>query len=105
MFSFIVTVISLVWIQEHIALVLAIFAVLIALIVFRVVRSRKRRQAYLALPVLFIGNRSARTYHASGCPQLARINQANLVAIRTRQDVTRGRFSPCGTCRPRWPDE
>lgn len=105
MFSFIATVISLAWIREHLVLVLAVLAVLIALIVFLVIRSRKRRRAYLALPVLFIGNRSTRTYHASGCPQLARINRANLVAIRTQQDVARGRFSPCGTCRPVWPEK
>lgn len=105
MFSFIAAVVSVVWIQEHLALVLAILAALIALIVFLAIRRRKRRQAYLALPVLFIGNRSTRTYHASGCPQLARISQVNLVAIRTRQDVARGRFSPCGTCCPKWPAE
>ena len=105
MFSFLAAIFSLVWIQEHLALFLTILGALIALVVILVVRRRKRRQAYLALPVQFIGNKATRTYHAEGCPQLARILPGNRIAFRLPQETARMGYSPCGTCRPRWPQQ
>lgn len=105
MFSFFASVFTLVWIQEHLALVIGILAALIILIVLLVIRSRKRRRAYLALPVIFIGNKASMTYHCADCPQLARALQVNLVGLRLPKEAARYGFKPCGTCNPRWPAE
>lgn len=104
MFSFFASVFTLVWIQEHLALVIGILAALIILIVLLVIRSRRRRRAYLALPVIFIGNKATRTYHDPSCPQLRRALTANLVNLRLPKEAARFRFTPCGSCHPRWPN-
>ncbi len=101
MFTMIASVVSLVWIQEHLPLVLGILAALIVLIIVLHRRRKKKRQAYLALPVQFLANKSTRVYHAAGCPQLSRVSQANLVAIRLPAETRHMR--PCSSCCPRWP--
>ena len=105
MFGFLAAIFSLVWIQEHLALFLTILGALIALVVLLVRHRRKRRQAYLALPVQFIGNKATKTYHAAGCPQLARILPGTRIAFRLPQETARMGYSPCGSCRPRWPQQ
>ena len=105
MFSFIATIISAVWIKQHLVEVLIGLAVLILLIVLLVRRQRKRRAAYLALPVQFIGNRATKTYHAAGCPQMAKIIPENRIAFRLPAETVRLGYRPCGTCSPRWPSQ
>lgn len=103
MFGFIATIVSLAWIAEHFALFLSILAGLVLLIIFIVHRSRKRRRAYLSLPVIFIGNKATKTYHVTDCSQLSKAAPLNLVAFRLRQEVIRYGYKPCSICRPRLP--
>ena len=105
MFSFIATIISAVWIKQHLVEVLIGLAVLILLIILLVRRSRKRRAAYLALPVQFIGNKSTKIYHAAGCPQLSKIIPENRIAFRLPDETARMGYRPCGSCSPRWPSQ
>lgn len=99
MFTFFAAVVSLVWIQQHLALVIGILAAIIILIIYFV----HRRRAYLALPVLFIGNKATKTFHCLDCPQLARVIPQNKVAFRLPAETARMGYHPCGTCSPRWP--
>lgn len=104
MFSFIATVVSVAWIMEHQTECLITLAALVALIVFLVERKKKRRAAYLALPVRFIGNTQTKTYHRTDCPHLAKVQSAHMVAFRLESEVDRLGYQPCGACHPRWPE-
>lgn len=103
MFSFFATIFSLVWIQQHLPLVIGIVAAIFVLFVFLIRRHRKRIRAYLALPIMFIGNKATRIYHCADCPQLARSIPQNRVFFRLRQESERLGYSPCQICHPRWP--
>ena len=105
MFTFIATIFSIAWIQQHLPLVLAVLAVLLVLIIVLVHRSRSRRRAYLALPVQFIGNTATKTFHAADCPQLSRIAPQNRIAFRLPAETARLGYRPCQICSPRWPAE
>lgn len=98
MFSFIATILSLKFISEHLAEFCIGLVVFIGLIIFLVARSRKRRAAYLALPIIYVGNKSTRTYHLQSCTTLKNVNPNNLVAFRTSQEVARSGYKPCAKC-------
>lgn len=101
--NFIFSLVAVVWVVEHIWLMLGILAALILLAVLLMLWLKKRRRAYLALPVLLIGNKSTRVYHDLYCPKLSRANPNNLVGFRLQWEVSRSGYSPCAICRPRWP--
>lgn len=105
MFSFIATVYWIAWIRNHLVLTICIVAGLIVLVAALAHRRRARRRAYLALPVQFIGNKATKTYHAAGCPQLARIIPENRIAFRLPAETSRLGYRPCGVCSPRWPSD
>ena len=75
-------------------------AVLVLLIILKVNSNKKKRAAYLALPVILIGNRATRTYHCPDCRQVKNVNPANLVYFRYRQEPVNARYSPCQICKP-----
>jgi hypothetical protein len=104
MFSFFATVVSVAWIGQHLVEVGIALGAVIALIVFLSVRKKKRRAAYLALPVRFIGNTQTKTYHCTDCPHLAKVQQAHKIAFRLESEVDRFGYQPCGACHPRWPE-
>ena len=103
--NFIFSLVAVVWIIEHIWLVLGIIAALIVLIIVWAVIQKKHRRAYLALPVLLIGNKSTKIYHDPYCRKLSNAKASNLVGFRMEREVTRSGYSPCAICRPRWPHE
>lgn len=105
MFSLIAYIVSFVWIQQHLAIVLIVVAAIILLISIRIHNNKKRRAAYLALPVQFIGNKATKTYHAAGCPQLPKILPENRIAFRLPAETARLGYRPCGSCSPRWPQQ
>lgn len=105
MLTFFAVIFSAAWIGKHLSEILIGLAVLILLIILMVRSRRKRRAAYLALPVQFIGNKSTKTYHAAGCPQLAKVIPENRIAFRLPEETARLGYRPCGSCSPRWPDQ
>lgn len=105
MFSLIAYIVSFVWIQQHLAIVLIVVAAIILLIGIWIHNNKKRRAAYLALPVQFIGNKATKKYHAAGCPQLSQIHPENRVAFRLPAETARLGYTPCGICHPRWPED
>ena len=105
MFSLIAYTAAYIWIRNHLPLVLAVAAMLILLIWIRIHNNKKRRAAYLALPVQIIGNKATKKYHAAGCPQLSQIHPENRVAFRLPAETARLGYSPCGICHPRWPED
>ena len=98
MFSFFATILSVTWLLNHLTEILIFCAALVALIIYIAVRNRKRRAAYLALPIIYIGNRETRTYHNTYCHTLKNASKANLVYFRTKDEVSRSGYKPCGTC-------
>jgi hypothetical protein len=102
MFGFIATIFSVAWIQQHKTLALCILAGIIILIFVLVHRHKKRKRAYFALPVQFIGNKATKTFHAIDCPQLAKVAPANRIAFRLPAETARLGYRPCGSCSPRW---
>lgn len=103
MLGFFAAVFSAVWIQEHLPLMLLIVAGVVVLCAALLHRSRARRQAYLALPVQFIGNKATKTFHAGDCPQLSKTIPENRIAFRLPEETARLGYCPCGVCKPRWP--
>ena len=89
-----------VWISEHKTLFFAGLAIFLILIISLILRRRRKRAAYLALPVIYIGNRSTKTYHTPGCRMLSNISPANLVAFRIKGEPERMGYSRCGNCKP-----
>ena len=75
-------------------------AIVFLLAVIIGVRSKKKRAAYLALPVIYIGNKQTRTYHRTSCRTLSDSNKSNLVAFRHPQEPIKAGYKPCGTCKP-----
>lgn len=61
---------------------------------------KKAREAYLSLPVLYIGNKQTRTYHVPSCRTLANLDRSHTVAFRTRDEPAAAGYRPCGTCKP-----
>lgn len=105
MFSFLAMIFSAAWIGKHLSEILIGLAAFLLLAILMVRSRRKRRAAYLALPVQFIGNKSTKTFHAAGCPQLAKILPENRIAFRLPTETARLGYRPCGVCSPRWPDQ
>lgn len=94
MFNFIALFAGFIWIQQHPALTAAIAIGIIAFIAWLI----RRRKAYLALPIIFLGNKTTRTYHTRSCTQLKQISPLNLVAFRQPKEL-RG-YKPCSLCKP-----
>ena len=100
MLNLILGVTALVWVQEHMTTVLIVLGVLVALLAWMFWRRKKRRDAYLALPVLYIGNSSTKVYHSRSCPLAAKIQPQHRVAFRMQGEPDRAGYSPCGSCKP-----
>lgn len=94
MFNFIALFAGFIWIQQHPILAAAIAIGIIAFIAWLIHRHR----AYLALPIIYIGNKATRTYHTRSCDQLKQISPLHLVAFR-RPNETKG-YKPCSLCKP-----
>lgn len=100
MVDLILGVAAFVWLQEHLTAVLIVLGVLVALLIWSAWKRKKRREAYLALPVLYIGNTSTKVYHSRSCPQVAKIRQEHRVAFRVKGEPERAGYSACGSCKP-----
>lgn len=100
MFSFFATLFSAVWIAEHWQLVVAVLAALILLAVILHRRKKARIAAYMALPVIYVGNKATRTFHRPGCSKLSSLAPLNTVHFRTVEEVQRFGYSPCNICKP-----
>ena len=100
MFSFIATIFGGIWISEHWKELLIGLGVLIAVIVMIHGRNKRRRAAYQALPVLYIGNSVTRTVHRTDCPKISNLSPQNAVAFRSVEEVRRSGYTPCGYCKP-----
>lgn len=78
-------------------------ALLLVGIIVYMIRSNKQkkaREAYLSLPVLYIGNKQTRTYHVPTCRTLVNLDRSHTVAFRTRDEPAAAGYRPCGTCKP-----
>lgn len=100
MFSFIASFIGVVWLMEHWVEVLIVFVLLIACILIVHHNRKKRREAYLALPVLYVGNKSTHVYHLPSCKYVAGLAPFNTVLFRTQDEVVRSGYSRCNVCKP-----
>lgn len=100
MASFFAYLIGGVWIAEHWQIVVAVLAALILLIVILHRRKKARMAAYLALPVIYVGNKSTHTFHRPGCSTLSSLAPANTIHFRTVDEVRRYGYSPCNICKP-----
>lgn len=100
MFSFLAAIFGAVWIQEHKTEVIVALAVIVALVVFLIVRRKRKQAAYLALPVIYIGNKATKTYHCPDCRMVSGIAPANRVGFRLRGEPERFGFTRCGSCKP-----
>ena len=98
MFSAIATFAGVKWIIDHWMISAAVFVLIIVLVVLARRRRKQRIAAYMALPVLFVGNRETCVYHSTTCRTLEKENRRNLVAFRTLDEVKRSGYKPCGTC-------
>lgn len=102
MFAFFATIFSAVWVIDHLKEILIGVAIILALIIWYIVRNKRRRAAYLALPVMYVGNRETRTYHSPSCRMIQNANKANLVYFRTRDEVNRSGYKACGICEKKY---
>lgn len=100
MFSFFAYLIGGVWIIEHWKIVVSVLAALILLIVIHHRRKKARLAAYLALPVIYIGNKSTHVYHCPACSSLANLAPVNTIHFRAVEEVQRFGYSPCNICKP-----
>jgi len=100
MFTFFATIFSAIWIQEHWKEVVVGLIVLVALISIIRIRKKRQREAYLALPVLYIGNRSTRVFHTLSCPKIENLAPENSVPFRSRLEIQRMGYKPCSHCKP-----
>ena len=100
MLSFLATIFSIKFLVENWQVVLAVLVALIIIIIMISRSRKKKRAAYLALPVLYYGNRSTCTYHTTRCSKLEDVNPVNLVAFRHPDEVKRAGYKPCGICKP-----
>lgn len=98
MLSFIAAIFGAVWIQQHWQELLIGLGALIFLIAVLRARRKRQREAYLAMPVLFIGNKSTRVFHTCGCPKISNLSLENTVAFRTTNEVQRSGYKACGHC-------
>ncbi len=98
MIAFLGTILGVKFVVEHQTEIIIALVALALLIIFLIVRHRKRRAAYLALPVLYVGNRSTRTYHLPSCQNVKNAKTANLVYFRLQDEPARYGFKPCGNC-------
>ena len=98
MFTFLASINITLLIMDHPVEVAVGVAVFIALIVFLVIRHRKKRAAYLALPVLYIGNKASKVYHIPSCNQIQNIGLMNVVQFRSSNEVIRAGYRPCNHC-------
>lgn len=100
MFTFLATIFSVKFLMENWKIVLAVVCAII-FIIFLIVRNRKKkRAAYLALPVLFIGNKTTCTYHRCNCSKLQGANPLNLISFRHPDEIRRLGYKPCQICKP-----
>ena len=98
MFSAIATVIGVSWLIENWKIVLVIAVLIILLIILAVRKKKKRTAAYMAMPVICIGNRETRVYHMPSCRFLHNANKSNLVYFRTNDEIRRSGYKTCGSC-------
>lgn len=74
--------------------------VIVGLVIFLAVRRKKAREAYLAMPVLWIGNAGTKVVHSVACNQVANIARENRVAFRTAAEVQQAGYKRCNICNP-----
>lgn len=80
--------------------IVAVLAVLIILFIVLHIRNKRRREVYLALPVLFIGNSSTHVYHTLSCSKASGLSPNNAVAFRSLDEIRRSGYTPCRYCKP-----
>lgn len=100
MFSFFAYLFGGVWIAEHWKIIAAALVVLILLLLIHHRRKKARLAAYLALPVIYIGNKSTHVYHCPACSSIANLAPANTIYFRAVDEVRRFGYSPCNICKP-----
>ena len=94
-----VTAFTYLW-DKYKTIIVAVFCLIVFLIVRAVVKNKQRRAAYLALPVISIGNASTKTYHCPSCRQIENANRNNLIAFRHPSEPVRAGYKPCNICKP-----
>ncbi len=100
MFSFIATVFSAVWIVENWKIIVSVLACIIILLIVHYKNKKKRLAAYLALPVLYIGNKTTHTFHSLNCPKLSSLAPSNAIQFRAAEEAQRYGYTPCNVCKP-----
>lgn len=100
MFQFIAILVSATWLVDNWPIVVAVLVVVVLLIAARISQKRAARAAYLALPVIYIGNKSTHVYHCPQCEKLNSLAAANAVYFRTVDEVRRYGYTPCNICKP-----
>ena len=88
------------FLKDNWIIVAAVTAVLLILVIVFARKKAKERAAYLAQPVIYVGNSGTKTFHCLSCRQANGITDRNKVAFRSREEATSSGYSPCGICRP-----
>lgn len=100
MFTFFATIFSVKLLAENWKMIALILLVLLVFIVVLAWRRKKRRAAYLALPVIGIGNRSTHVYHRCDCPKIQSAGPLNLISFRHPNEIAKSGYQPCKYCNP-----
>ncbi len=100
MVSFFTYLIGGAWIIKHWKVIVTVLVVLTLLLLIRHRRKKARLAAYLALPVIYVGNKSTHVYHCPACSSIANLSPANTVHFRAADEVRRFGYSPCNICKP-----
>lgn len=100
MFSFIAYVVGAVFVARNWPYVVAALVAIIAFLMYRHRKKKKQLEAYLALPVIYVGNKSTHTFHRPGCSKLSSLAPANTVYFRVVEENRRYGYTPCNICKP-----
>ena len=51
-------------------------------------------------PILYIGNKSSKTYHKKTCQTLSSFGEGNMIGFHSEEEARRAGYRPCNICKP-----
>lgn len=69
-----------------------------AVLVFILIFIAKKKEA--KKPIVYLGNRSTKTYHLRTCPTLSKIGEGHLVGFHSAEEAQKQGYRRCNTCQP-----
>ena len=67
-------------------------------LVFILIFIAKKKEA--KKPIVYLGNRSTKTYHLRTCPTLSKIGEGHLVGFHSAEEAQKQGYRRCNTCQP-----